>query len=97
MGEDLIKQLNETLDAEGYMNDSVRSQLDGLSRLLIHDLDSDLDIKRKDIAEYLGEEIASRYYYERGRAAQQLKGDTAMAEARRILLDPAEYRRILKK
>jgi len=97
VGEDLIKQLNETLDAEGYMNDSVRSQLDGLSRLLIHDLDSDLDIKRKDIAEYLGEEIASRYYYERGRAAQQLKGDTAMAEARRILLDPAEYRRILKK
>ena len=97
VGEDLIKQLNETLDAEGYRNDSVRSQLDGLSRLLIHDLDSDLDIKRKDIAEYLGEEIASRYYYERGRAAQQLKGDTAMAEARRILLDPAEYRRILKK
>ena len=97
VGEDLIKQLNETLEAEGYMNDSVRSQLDGLSRLLIHDLDSDLDIKRKDIAEYLGEEIASRYYYERGRAAQQLKGDTAMAEARRILLDPAEYRRILKK
>jgi len=97
VGEDLIKQLNETLDAEGYMNDSVRSQLDGLSRLLIHDLDSDLDIKRKDIAEYLGDEIASRYYYERGRAAQQLKGDTAMAEARRILLDPAEYRRILKK
>ncbi len=97
VGEDLIKQLNETLDAEGYMNDSVRSQLDGLSRMLIHDLDSDLDIKRKDIAEYLGEVIASRYYYERGRAAQQLKGDTAMAEARRILLDPAEYRRILKK
>lgn len=97
VGEDLIKQLNEPLDADGYMNDSVRSQLDGLSRLLIHDLDSDLDIKRKDIAEYLGEEIASRYYYERGRAAQQLKGDTAMAEARRILLDPAEYRRILKK
>ena len=97
VGEDLIKQLNETLDAEGYMNDSVRSQLDGLSRLLIHDLDSDLDIKRKDIAEYLGEEISSRYYYERGRAAHQLKGDTAMAEARRILLDPAEYRRILKK
>lgn len=97
VGEDLIKQLNETLEAEGYMNDSVRSQLDGLSRLLIHDLDSDLDSKRKEIAAYLGEEIASRYYYERGRAAQQLRDDPAMDEARRILLDPAEYRRILRK
>ena len=91
-----------SIDPKRFKYDKVGEDLikqlnDGLSRLLIHDLDSDLDIKRKDIAEYLGEEIASRYYYERGRAAQQLKGDTAMAEARRILLDPAEYRRILKK
>ena len=97
VGEELIKRLNETLDDEGYMNDSVRSQLDGLSRLLVHDLGSDLDSKRKEIAAYLGEEIASRYYYERGRAAQQLRDDKAYDEAVRILLDPAEMKRILKK
>lgn len=95
VGEDLISKLNEVLSDEGYMNASVKNQLDGLSRLLIHDLDSDLDSKRKEIAGFLGEEIASRYYFERGRAAQQLRDDPALAEARRILLDPAELKRIL--
>ena len=97
VGEDLIKKLDEVLSDEGYMNDSVKTQLDGLSRLLIHDLDSDLDSKRKEIASFLGEEIAARYYFERGRAAQQMRDDPAMAEARRILLDPAELKRILSR
>lgn len=97
VGEDLIKKLDEVLSDEGYMNDSVKTQLDGLSRLLIHDLDSDLDSKRKEIAAFLGEEIAARYYFERGRAAQQMRDDPAMAEARRILLDPAELKRILSR
>ncbi len=97
VGEDLIVKLNEVLDDEGYMNDSVKAGLDALSRLLIHDLNSDLDSKRSEIAEYLGEEIVSRYYYDRGRTAQQIRSDKAMEEARRVLLDPAELKRILKK
>lgn len=95
VGEDLIKELNTVLSDEGYMNDSVKSQLDGLSRLLNRDLQTDLDSKRKEIAAYLGEEIASRYYYERGRTAQQLRDDKAMAVARKYLLDPALLKRTL--
>lgn len=97
VGEDLIKQLEKMLGDEGYMNDSVKAQISGLQRLLNRDLNSDLDSKRKEIAGYLGEEIASRYYYDRGRSAQQLRDDKAMDEARRILLDPAALRKILSK
>lgn len=95
VGEDLIKELNTVLNDEGYMNDSVKSQLDGLSRLLNRDLQTDLDSKRKEISAYLGEEIVSRYYYERGRTAQQLRDDKAMREAEKYLLDPALMKRTL--
>jgi len=95
VGEDLIKQLSKTLDREGYMSDEVRKQIDGLSKMLIHDLESDLDAKREEISQYLAEEIAGRYYYERGRMAQQIKRDIGLETAQKILTDPAEYKRIL--
>lgn len=95
VGEDLIKELRKTLDREGYMSDEVRKQIDCLSKMLIHDLESDLDAKREEISQYLGEEIAGRYYYERGRMAQQIKRDIGLETAQKILTDPNEYKRIL--
>lgn len=95
VGENLIKDLNELLTTEGYLTDSVKACIDTLSNLLVHDLDSDLDSKRPSISRYLAAEIASRYYYERGRKAQELRGDPAQERALEILADPAEYRKLL--
>ena len=95
--EELVKSLRETAEAEGYMNDATRAQLDTLARLLTHNLDHDLDTHRKQIEEYLGSEIASRYYYERGKTGYELNRDKGFAVAEAILADPALYNRILGK
>lgn len=93
--EEMVKQLRETAEAEGYMNDATKAQIDTLAKLLTHDLQHDLDTKRPEISEYLAGEIVGRYYYDRGRIIQDLKTDNGIRKAREVLNDPAEYRRML--
>lgn len=94
-GTDLIKQLRETLKGEGYMNDEVEKMIDGLQKLLVSNLDSDMDAKRDEVAQYLAEEIAGRYYFDRGRIAQQIKRDIGLETAQKILTDNTAYKKIL--
>lgn len=44
----------------------------------------------------LNGEIASRYFYEKGRVQVKLKNDTEVAQAVSLLNDPARYKKILK-
>lgn len=93
--EDMLKNLREAADAEGYMNDETKAKFDELGKLLTHNLQSDLDLKRKEVSEYLAEEIVSRYYYEPGRIRQELKDDKGLRRAIEILQHPDEYRKLL--
>lgn len=93
--EELMKQLRTTAEAEGYMNDETKAQIDTLSKLLTHNLDKDLDTHRKEIEEYLGSEIVGRYYYDKGKIAYELKTDNGLATAVGILDNPETYRKIL--
>lgn len=95
--EDMLSNLREAAEFEGYMNDETKAQFDTLSKLLTHNLQSDLDLKRKEVAEYLAEEILQRYYYDRGRIIQELKDDPGLEKAISILNNPAEYRKLLAK
>ncbi len=83
--EEMVKQLRLTAEAEGYMNDETKSQIDKLAQLLTHNLDHDLDTHRDEIAEYLGSEIVGRYYYDKGKVAYELKTDKALRLAEDIL------------
>ncbi len=47
------------------------------------------------MSEYLGAEIASRYYYDKGKIIQDLKSDPALKKAEEILSDKAELAKIL--
>ena len=93
--EEMMKDLREAADREGYLNDETREQLDVLAKLLTHNLDHDLDQKRQAISTYLGEEIASRYYYDRGKIIQSLRNDPGLDKAREILNSPGEMQRLL--
>lgn len=93
--EELVKQLRTTAESEGYMNDETKEQIDRLASLLTHDLDRDLDTHRDEITEYLGSEIVSRYYYDRGKIAYDLKTDKAVKLAGEILGDRPLYNRTL--
>ncbi|MBD5252114.1 MAG: S41 family peptidase [Bacteroides sp.] len=93
--ETALKQLREIADAEGYLNDSTKTQLDVLANLMRHDLDHDLQINRKNISPYLAREIINRYYYQKGERRFSLRDDRAIDSALVILTSP-RYDSLLK-
>lgn len=95
--EDLLDELKKTAEQEGYMNEETKAAIEALTPLLTHNLNRDLDNKRKEISEYLGAEIASRYYFDKGKLIQDLKSDPALKQAVEILSDPVRLNQTLGK
>lgn len=94
--EEAMKQLREIATEEGYMGDETTQAFDSLQKLLIHDLNRDLNTHRGEIEDYLGSEIVSRYYFEPGKTEYLLRNDKALKAARDIL-ESDKYNKILKK
>lgn len=93
--EQMITSLRKAAETEGYMNDSVKAQLDILEGLLKHNLNHDLDNNRKDIDGLIASEILKRYYFEKGQVIQTLKDDPALDSVAVLLNDPGRYKSIL--
>lgn len=91
----MVDNLEKAARSEGYMNDSVRAQIDILRNMLRHNLSNDLDFNRKDISGYLSGEIVSRYYYRKGEIIDQLRDDRGLDAAEAILSDRRLYDSIL--
>jgi carboxyl-terminal processing protease len=51
---------------------------------------------KKDIVDLIEKEIASRYYYEKGKIQMGLRNDKEIEEAVKVLRDAARYQKILK-
>ena len=90
-----LKELRETAETEGYMNDSTKAAFNVLEKLLHHNLEQDLDNNRKAINGILASEIQKRYYYQKGGIIEGLKDDVAMDTVAKILSDPKAYDKIL--
>lgn len=95
--DDMLKELRKTAGEEGYLNEQTTALLDSLSPMLTHNLSHDLDNHRKEVSEYLGAEIAQRYYFDKGKIIQDLKYDPALKKAEEILSNPTELNKILGK
>lgn len=93
--EEFVKQLREVAEAEGYMNEQTKAQIDTLSKLLTHNLDKDLDTHRRQISSYLLSDILSRYYYAKGEVIADLRDDAAVDTACSILSNPTRLKEIL--
>lgn len=91
-----LSTLRDAVRVEGYLNDSVKADLDRLEAMLKHDLNHDLDVQREQITPYLADEIIGRYYYERGRRIQALKVDKALTRAALLFATEGEYARLLR-
>lgn len=91
----LLKELRKQADEQGYMNEANDSTIKVLEQSLGSDIARDLKLKKDEIRLYLEEEIASRYYGERGRAAVEVRTDPAVEKAVEILEGPL-YEAILK-
>lgn len=96
-GQRMLEELRKTAKTEGFMTDELDKELDSLGLLLTPDLKRDLYNRRDEIAEYLGREIVSRYYYRHGEEEYDLKFDKEFAVASDILKNEQLYNKILKK
>ena len=75
---------------------AVRAQYEALVKTLADTKQGDLRRHQEEISAYLREEIASRYYYQAGRAQAELAGDETVETAIGILLDQDRYRSLLR-
>lgn len=93
--EEALRKMKETAEKEGYFED-VSAQYNQMLEKVTPSKERDLDKFRKEISELLEDEIISRYYFQEGRAQQQLKADPAVQKSVEILQTPAQYNTILK-
>ena len=93
--EDGLDSLRKMAVKEKYYDDAER-EFDALKSKLSHDKNQDLLKNNEQVKEMLENEIASRYYYTRGRIAQSMQHDKELDKALSILSQPAEYEGILK-
>ncbi|MDE5810440.1 MAG: peptidase S41, partial [Muribaculaceae bacterium] len=91
----VVNQLEEAAKNEGYMNDSVKAQIDILKGLLHHNLNKDLDHNRKSISGYIESELASRYYPQNGNTRVALKTDPVIDSVMNVIATPRKYESIL--
>lgn len=92
--EKLLKTLKEVAEFEGYM-DGAADEFKALEQKLNHNLDRDLDYFAKPIKEQIAEEIATRYFYQRGAVMQRLKDDEDLDKTIEVLTSPEKYKKIL--
>ncbi len=76
--------------------DAIKSDLEMLKTKLLHDKNADLLKFESEIKEVLEEEIASRYYYQKGRIQQSLKNDPEVKKAIEVLGNKDVYASVLK-
>lgn len=92
--EKMLKTLKEVAEFEGYM-EGAADEFKALEQKLNHNLDRDLDYFAKPIKEQIAEEIATRYFYQRGAVMQRLKDDEDLDKAIEVLSSPEKYKEIL--
>lgn len=96
MCEQGIDFLRQAAVNEGYMNDSVKAQIDLLAGMLKHNLDRDLDFNKERLIPILDAEISERYYGEGDRVMRALRYDMELDTARAVLLDTERYKSLLR-
>jgi len=90
-----IKMLKESVKADKF-SDDVDVVIASLESVVQKNKSTDLVRFKKEISELLEMEIASRYYYQKGKIEASLKADPDIKEAIKLLKDNKMYTSILK-
>lgn len=90
-----LKNLREMMTFEGYMDETTTQLLDSIESALQHNVGKDLDTFRPEIERSLMQEIANRYYYQRGDIIVGLRGEPVTLAAIEVLQSPSRYQEIL--
>ncbi len=90
-----LEKLMETARKEKYYDLAEDSFL-ALGKKLAHNNEKDFVNFRDEIERLLEQEIAARYYYQKGRIKASMESDQEIKKAVSILEDPSRYNDILK-
>lgn len=90
--EKLLKKLQETSEEEGYELDE---RIAALEEAIETSKQDALQENKEVIIDLIEKEIASRYYYQRGKIKMGLRNDKEIEDAVALLEDTARYREIL--
>lgn len=90
--EKLLKKLQETSEEEGYELDE---RIAALEEAIETSKQDALQENKEVIIDLIEKEIASRYYYQRGKIKMGLRNDKEIEDAVALLGDTARYREIL--
>ena len=89
-----LEKLRKAAENEEYLVD-IKAAIEELESKLMHNKDEDLQTHRNEISEMLKLEIASRYYFQKGRVIANLQGDPEVKKAIEIIEDQKNYTGIL--
>lgn len=92
--EKTLEKLKEATDKEEYLAD-IKAELEMLEKKLMHNKDEDLQTHRDEISEILKIEIASRYYYQKGKVKASLSSDPEVEKAISLIEEKEAYSAIL--
>ncbi len=89
-----LNELKKNTEKEKYF-ESIKSSFEDLKAKVEANKKQDLTKYKKEIKEFLEEEIAARYQYQRGRLESSLRTDDELKEAVKVLSDKQLYSSIL--
>lgn len=92
--EKMLDDLKKNLEKENYYS-KLQLEFEALHKKMLHNKNEDLITHKKEISQFLKEEIVSRYYYQKGRIQASFGGDTELDSAIKILTDKVKYQNLL--
>lgn len=93
--EKMLDKMKEESEKEKIDN-TIRAEVSALKAKMDQEKEKDLVNNKDRIMTLLSSEIASRYYFEKGRVQVRLKNDPEVKEAINLLNDPVRYSKLLK-
>lgn len=91
--ENLLEKLKEQSKEDGYIKATDVSELEAK---IVQAKKKDIESNKAAIIDLIEKEIASRFFYEKGRIQIGLRNDKEVKKAVNLFNDPAEYDRVLK-
>ena len=89
-----LEELIATAKKEAYY-DGIKDKIESLKAQMSHNKEKDLYTFRKEIQQALEEDIASRYYLQKGAIEASFDHDEDIQEAIKILKDTERYKKLL--
>lgn len=92
--ETALEDLTESLKRDKYFDQS-KTDLEHLKQQIEQNKQNDFKLFSEEIKQLLLEEIAERYYYQKGRILAMLRTDSAVMKAKELLNNSEDFRKIL--